>query len=37
MKEKLIIDFYFVYHNNIHPFFDGIGRTCKILFVGNFN
>ena len=23
--------------NNIHPFYDGNGRTCKTLFVDNFN
>ena len=26
-------DFYSEFHDNIHPFFDGNGRTCKILFV----
>ena len=30
-------DFYFVFHNNIHPFYDKNGRTCQILFVSNFN
>ena len=29
-------DFYFVLLDNVHPFYDGSGRTCKI-FVRNFN
>ena len=30
-------DFYFVLLDNIHPFYNGNGRTCKVLFVHNFN
>ena len=30
-------DSYFVLLDNIHPFYDGNARTCKILFVSNFN
>ena len=30
-------DFYYALLNNIHPFYDWNGRTCKILFVSNFN
>ena len=26
-------DFYFAFLGNIHPFYDGNGKTCKILFV----
>ena len=29
-------DFYFVLLDDIHPFYDGNGRTCKI-FISNFN
>ena len=25
-------DFYHALINNIHPFYDGNGRTCKILY-----
>ena len=30
-------DFCLALLNNIHPFYDGNGRTCKKLFVANFN
>ena len=29
--------FYLVILQNIHPFYDGNGRTCKILFTSNFS
>ena len=29
-------DFYYELLDNIHPLYDGVGRTCKILFVVNF-
>ena len=28
-------DFYSEFLNNIYPFYDGNGRTCKILFVSS--
>ena len=30
-------DFYFALLDNIHPFYDGNKRTCKILCVSNFS
>ena len=30
-------DFYFALLDNIHPFYDGNGRTCKMSFVANIN
>ena len=30
-------DLYFPLLENIHPFHDGTGITCKILFAGNFS
>ena len=30
-------NFYFAFLSNIYPFYDGNGRTCKILFIANFN
>ena len=31
------MNFYFASLDYIHPSYDGNGRTCKILFVANFN
>ena len=37
MKENLINrGFYSQLLDSIHPFYDGNGRTCKILFVSSF-
>ena len=30
-------DFSFALPDNIHPLYDGNGRTCEMLFVSNFN
>ena len=30
-------DFYFALLDNVHLFYDGNGKTCKILFVANFS
>ena len=30
-------DFYWELLDSIHPFYEGNGRTCKILFVANFD
>ena len=30
-------DFYFALLDNMHSFYDGNGRSCKILFAANFN
>ena len=30
-------DFYSELLDNVHPYYVGNGRTCKILFVANFN
>ena len=30
-------DFYFAFLDNINSFYDGNWKTCKILFVVNFN
>ena len=31
------INFYFLSLDSIHPFYDGNGKACNILFVSNFN
>ena len=36
MKEKLpSTKFYLIFLNKIHPFYDGDGRTCRILFAND--
>ena len=30
-------DFYFTILEEIHPLYDGNGRTCKLLYVVSFN
>ena len=35
MKKNNHRDFYFALPDNIHPFYDGNGRTCKALFISN--
>lgn len=37
-KEKINHrEFFLVLIENIYPFYDGNGKTCKMLFANNFN